>query len=168
SAGRHEGRSRRESIRGGSGRHSRLCGGRQEAGTHRYGPKDGELQLGRGWVDAVYYRRQLSLPDPDEDKGERMVRAFLGLLVAAASVSGERVYIGTSGKGIYLADFDEKSGKLSAPEIVSDTAAPSYLTIHEGHLYAVNEVKDGAVSSFTIDRSSGKLTPLNSVSVKSA
>ncbi|HEV1287039.1 MAG TPA: lactonase family protein [Bryobacteraceae bacterium] len=97
-----------------------------------------------------------------------MVRVFSIILMVAASLSAEHVYIGTSGKGIYLADFDTKSGKLSAPAMVSDTAAPSYLTIHEGHLYAVNEVNDGAVSSFTIDRSSGKLTPLNSMSVKSA
>lgn len=97
-----------------------------------------------------------------------MVRVFPTILMVAASLSAEHVYIGTSGKGIYLADFDTKSGKLSAPAMVSDTAAPSYLTIHEGHLYAVNEVNDGAVSSFTIDRSSGKLTPLNSMSVKSA
>jgi 6-phosphogluconolactonase len=89
-------------------------------------------------------------------------------MIVAAGLFAEHVYIGTSGKGIYLADFDTKSGKLSAPEMVSDTAAPSYLTIHEGRLYSVNEVKDGAVSSFTIDRSSGKLTPLNSMSVKSA
>jgi len=88
--------------------------------------------------------------------------------IAAVSMCAEHVYIGTSGKGIYLADFDTKSGKLSEPSVVSDTAAPSYLTI-EGHfLYAVNEVKDGAVSSFTIDHASGKLTPLNTMSVKSA
>ena len=97
-----------------------------------------------------------------------MVRRFLIFLIAAGALSAEHVYIGTSGKGIYLADFDTKTGKLSAPSMVSDTAAPSYLTI-EGHfLYAVNEVKDGAVSSFTIDHSSGKLAPLNSMSVKSA
>ncbi len=97
-----------------------------------------------------------------------MLRRFLAFLIAAASLSAEHVYIGTSGKGIYLADFDTKTGKLSAPSMVSDTAAPSYLTIHESRLYAVNEVRDGTVSSFTIDRSTGKLTPLNSMSVKSA
>ena len=97
-----------------------------------------------------------------------MVKRFSLILMTAASLFAEHVYIGTSAKGIYLADFDAKTGKLSAPQMVSDTAAPSYLTIQEGHLYAVNEVKDGAVSSFNIDRSSGKLTPLNSMSVKSA
>ncbi|HVP00670.1 MAG TPA: lactonase family protein [Bryobacteraceae bacterium] len=99
-----------------------------------------------------------------------MGRAFLGLLIAAASLFGEHVYIGTSGKGIYLAEFDSKSGKLSTPEMVSDTAAPSYLTVHPDgkHLYAVNEVKDGSVTGFTMDHGSGKLSPVNTMSVQSA
>jgi 6-phosphogluconolactonase len=99
-----------------------------------------------------------------------MVRGFLAFLIAAASLSAEHIYIGTSGKGIYLADFDAKTGKLGAPAIVSDAVAPSYITIHPDgrYLYAVNEVKDGAVSAFAIDSGSGKLTPINSASVKSA
>ena len=99
-----------------------------------------------------------------------MIRAFLALLVAAASVYGEHVYIGSSGKGIYLADFDAKSGKLSAPALVADTPSPSYLTIHPDgrYLYAVNETDQGSVTGFAMDRSSGKLTPVNTMSVKSA
>lgn len=99
-----------------------------------------------------------------------MVRTFVALLLAAASLFGEHVYIGTAGKGIYLAEFDPKSGKLSAPELVSDAEAPSYLTIHPDgkHLYAVNEVKEGSVTAFSIDHGSGKLSPLNTMSVKSS
>jgi 6-phosphogluconolactonase len=103
-----------------------------------------------------------------------MVRRFLSFLIAAsftiAALCAEHVYIGTSGKGIYVADFDSKTGKLGAPSIVSDAQAPSYIAIHPDgrYLYAVNEVKDGALSSFSIDASSGKLTPINSVSVKSS
>jgi 6-phosphogluconolactonase len=97
-----------------------------------------------------------------------MVRAFLAFLLAAGSLFAEHVYIGSSAKGIYLADFDAKTGKLSAPALVSDAAAPSYLTIHDGRVYAVNEVEKGMVTAFTIDHSSGKLTELNSASVKSA
>lgn len=99
----------------------------------------------------------------------RSILLFLFTVVCAtASLFAEHVYIGTAQKGIYLADFDAKTGKLSAPAIVSDTAAPSYLTIHDGrYLYAVNEVDAGTVTGFTIDHSSGKLTPINTVSVKS-
>jgi len=98
-----------------------------------------------------------------------MVTRFL-LLALAVSMYGEHVYIGTSVKGIYLADFDSKTGKLSAPSEVSDTAAPSYLTIHPDgkYLYAVNEAREGSVTAFSIENGSGKLTQINSVSVKSA
>jgi len=93
---------------------------------------------------------------------------FLSFLIAAGSLWAEHVYIGTSGKGIYVADFDSKTGKLGTPSIASDTAAPSYLAIHPDgrYLYAVNEVDQGTVSAFAID--AGKLTPINSSSVKSA
>ena len=80
-----------------------------------------------------------------------MVRRVLSLLIAAGGLFAEHVYIGTSGKGIYVADFDSKTGKLGAPSIVSDAEAPSYLAIDGRYLYAVNEVKDGALSSFSID-----------------
>jgi 6-phosphogluconolactonase len=98
-----------------------------------------------------------------------MVRRFLTLLVATVSLHAEHVYIGTSGKGIYVADFDSKTGKLGAPTLAADAEAPSYLAIHPDgkHLYAVNEVQDGKLSSFAID-AGGKLTPINSVSVKSS
>jgi 6-phosphogluconolactonase len=96
-----------------------------------------------------------------------MVRASL-FLFTIGSLFAEHVYIGTSGKGIYLADFDAKSGKLSAPSKIDDADAPSYLTVNDGRLYAANEVKDGAVSAFSIDHSSGKLSLLNKMSVKSA
>ncbi len=99
-----------------------------------------------------------------------MVRAFFAILIAAATLSAEHVYIGTAEKGIYVADFDAKSGKLSAPIIVSDTIAPSYLAIHPDgkYLYAVNEVDKGTVTGFSIESGSGKLTEVNSMSVGSA
>jgi 6-phosphogluconolactonase len=97
-----------------------------------------------------------------------MVRGFLTIVMAAATLSAQHVFIGTAEKGIYLASFDAKSGKLSAPALVSDTAAPSYLAIEGKYLYAVNEVDKGTVSGFSIDGGSGKLTPINTASVKSA
>src|SRR5579864_1254643 len=97
-----------------------------------------------------------------------MVKRFLSLSIMAGSLFAEHVYIGTSTKGIYVADFDSKTGKLGAPSIVSDAEAPSYLAVDGRYLYAVNEVKNGALSSFSMDSGSGKLTPINSVSVKSS
>src|SRR5438105_3439352 len=101
-----------------------------------------------------------------------MVRALSALLGAAGVLSAQsfHVYIGSSGKGIYQSEFDAKSGTLTAASLAADTAAPSFLTIHSNgrFLYAVNEVADGRVSGFTIEHGSGKLTPINSASVKSS
>ena len=99
-----------------------------------------------------------------------MLRVFLAVLIAAATLSAEHIYIGSTRKGIYLADFDAKSGKLSQPTLVSDTAAPGYFAIHPDgkHLYAANELDKGTVTAFEIDRASGKLKEINSASVKSA
>ena len=92
----------------------------------------------------------------------------------AAAAPGEYyVYFGTytgkKSKGIYAARFDTVTGKLTSPELVAETISPSFLAAHPkgGFLYAVNEVERyggksaGAVSSFSIDRVTGKLTPLN-------
>jgi 6-phosphogluconolactonase len=85
-------------------------------------------------------------------------------------------YIGTytekSSKGIYAFRLDAATGKLTPLGLAAESVSPSYLAIHPNHqfLYAVNEVgnfggqKAGAVSAFSIDRSTGKITFLNQVS----
>jgi len=84
-----------------------------------------------------------------------------------------RVYIGTytnkTSKGIYLLTLDLANGALSAPELVAETASPSFVAVgpHKKYLYACNEVgdfggkKSGAVSAYAIDPQTGKLTFLN-------
>lgn len=96
---------------------------------------------------------------------------------AGKSAGGEfLVYFGTytrgNSKGIYVSRFDASSGKLSAPELAAETPNPSFLAVHPSRrlLYAVSEIgnyegrKTGAVSAFSIDAASGKLTFLNRVS----
>jgi 6-phosphogluconolactonase len=81
-------------------------------------------------------------------------------------------YTGKNSKGIYAFQFDASTGKLTPLGLAVETVSPSYLAIHPNHqfLYAVNEMGDfggqkaGAVSSFSIDRGTGKLTFLNKVS----
>jgi len=101
----------------------------------------------------------------------------VGLLPPAMSMPAAPapllVYIGTySGphsKGIYLSRFDRETGKLSAPELAVETKSPSFLAVHPNRrfLYAVGEIdtfegkKAGAVSAFSLDRSTGKLALLN-------
>ncbi len=90
------------------------------------------------------------------------------------------VYIGTYTKGdsegIHAYRFDAASGRLSSLGAVAKIREPSFLAIHPNSrfLYAVSEIDDfdadksGSVSAFEIDRESGSLTPLNTVSSKGA
>lgn len=83
------------------------------------------------------------------------------------------VYVGTyargGGQGIYLCLLDRLTGSLEPLGVVAEVENPSYLAIDAGRrrLYAVNEVLEwegrpgGGVSAYTIERSSGHLSPLN-------
>jgi 6-phosphogluconolactonase len=101
---------------------------------------------------------------------------FAGLLLLWSSVgfAGEFLvyfgtYTGAKSKGIYVSRFDPATGRLSAPELAAETRNPSFLAVHPGghFLYAVGEVNSaggkpgGIVSAFSLDRQTGKLTPLN-------
>ncbi|HUI75837.1 MAG TPA: lactonase family protein [Candidatus Acidoferrum sp.] len=87
------------------------------------------------------------------------------------------VYVGTytektQSKGIYEYRFDAASGSISSAGVAAETVNPSFLAVHPSgkYLYAVNEAaitdgdKHGAVSAFSIDPQTGKLTLLNQVS----
>ncbi|MGC1371310.1 MAG: lactonase family protein [Candidatus Sulfotelmatobacter sp.] len=96
---------------------------------------------------------------------------------AAKQNSKYYAYIGTytqegsDSKGIYAYRFDSSSQQLTPIGLAAQTINPSFLAVHPNQrfLYAVNEVsnyqgkKSGAVSAFSIDRASGKLTLLNQV-----
>ena len=78
------------------------------------------------------------------------------------------VLLGTdTGKGVYRAAWNAATGSLGPVQLASETARPSYLAKHPTLpvVYAVNaESGEGAaVSSFTLDRASGGLAPLNKV-----
>jgi 6-phosphogluconolactonase len=83
------------------------------------------------------------------------------------------VYIGTrasaKGKGIYMCRLNTATGTLTSPEVAVETTDPAFLAILPNHrfLYAVREsggfegTPNGAVSAFTIDPTTGRLTLLN-------
>lgn len=82
------------------------------------------------------------------------------------------VYVGTytmgSSEGIYICDFDGKTGNLTIKHTVK-AENPSFLAIDRNHqfLYAVNETNHfcgkpgGGVSAYSIQRDSGNIVLLN-------
>jgi 6-phosphogluconolactonase len=100
--------------------------------------------------------------------------------VAAASPASKEkyfVYVGTytaegsSSKGIYAYRYDPSASTLTPIGLVAESTNPSFLAVHPNHrfLYAVNETgdykgqKSGAITAFSIDHRTGKLTQLNQV-----
>src|SRR5579859_1777858 len=80
-------------------------------------------------------------------------------------------YTGPLSKGVYSYRFDSSSGDLEPMGLAAEVINPSWVTIHPSHkfLYAVSELGNdgkvnGAVTAFAIDRQTGALTRLNSVS----
>jgi 6-phosphogluconolactonase len=79
-------------------------------------------------------------------------------------------YTGAKSKGIYVARFDDLTGKLSAAELAVETKSPSFLALHPngrvlyaaGEATTVGETRQGAVTAFTIEARTGQLTVLNS------
>src|SRR6185437_16325749 len=111
------------------------------------------------------------------------VMKALALLAFAFTpmLSAQIVYVGAytnpgGAKGINAFRFDASTGKLTSLGLMAETTSPSFLAIAPNgkFLYAVNETdtfqgqKGGAVSAFSIDRSTGKLTFLNQVASKGA
>jgi 6-phosphogluconolactonase len=104
-------------------------------------------------------------------KSLRHFALALLLMAPAAWAAGGQffVYIGsyTNGgksKGIQLFKFDSGTGQLTPAGLAAEAVNPSYVNFHPNgkYLYAVSEAgRAGAVSAFSIDRATGKLTLLN-------
>jgi 6-phosphogluconolactonase len=99
---------------------------------------------------------------------------------AAAAGKNYLLYVGTytkgESKGIYVFRYSSASGETMPLGLAAETVNPSFLTIdsHGKFLYAVNEVSDhkgaasGAVTAFSIDHTSGKLSRLNEIASRGA
>lgn len=81
-----------------------------------------------------------------------------------------------NGQGIYLFQIDPSNGNLSRREVIPNGSNPSCLALDPSatHLYSANETTtfegapSGSVSAYSIDRSTGHLTLLNTVSSQGA
>ncbi|NEU68735.1 lactonase family protein [Spirosoma agri] len=104
----------------------------------------------------------------------KVVRCFLGAMlglsaVAQAQSGKEIMYVGTyslrGSEGIYVFEFDRKAGTMQQLQAVSNAKSPSFLALHPSgnYLYSVNEGADklGGVSSYSVDKATGKLQFMN-------
>lgn len=68
-------------------------------------------------------------------------------------------------EGIYTYLLDSESASLEHVDTTDAGPNPSFLAVHPNgeHLYAVNEIDDGAVTALSIDRDSGESSELNRV-----
>jgi 6-phosphogluconolactonase len=114
-----------------------------------------------------------------------LVPLLLDSIVHGADNVSKREYIAYIGtytgkqsksKGIYAFRFDASTGKLTPLGLAAEGNSPSFLAIHPNRrfLYSANETNNfggqptGAISAFSIDRNTGKLTFLNEVSSRGA
>src|SRR5712664_4587893 len=120
--------------------------------------------------------------------GVKLLLLSAPLFLSSAAAAPKRlqnkpylVFVGTytnktASKGIYAYRFDPGIGKLSPLGVAAESEDPSFLAVHASgkYLYAVNEIdhfgaqRSGAVSAFSIDHKTGKLTLLNQAATRGA
>ena len=79
-------------------------------------------------------------------------------LTAHAAVPRMRLLIGTgtaspsTSKGIYVADWNPKTGELGAPTLLADLESPTWLALapRAPRLYALSEIKAGKATAFDL------------------
>jgi len=96
------------------------------------------------------------------------ILAYVGTYSSPQGPEGSKGY----GQGIYLFEMNPDTGALAQSGLFADDSNPSWLAFDPSrtHLYAANEIgnfegtKSGSVSAYSIDRATGHLTRLNTVS----
>ncbi len=102
----------------------------------------------------------------------RSILAYVGTYSSPQGPEGSK----GNGQGIYQFQMNPSTGTLLQRELFANDSNPSWLAFDPSrtHLYAANETgtfqgtNSGSVSAFSIDRSSGRLTLLNTVSSRGA
>ncbi len=110
-----------------------------------------------------------------------LVLSCFVFLTCIARITAQRppdywVYIGSytntgAAKGIYVSEFDSKSGSLSAPRLVAESVSPNQVWVAPNgrYLYAANwqgsadPVPANTITAYAIDTRTGALTFLNQV-----
>ena len=118
-------------------------------------------------VPALAQARQSS-----QDSARHPIFAYVGSYSLPQGPDGS---IGR-GQGIYLFEMNPATGALVQREVIRRDTNPSFMAFDSSrkHLYSVNWISNyqgansGSVSAYTIDRASGHLTLLNTVSSEGA
>src|SRR5436305_5060606 len=108
-----------------------------------------------------------ALPSPAQ-----RIMAYVGTYSSPEGPEGSR----GNGKGIYIFELNRANGHLSEREIIPNGLNPSCLALDpsQTHLYTANETStfeggaSGSVSAYSIDRATGHLRSLNTVSSQGA
>ncbi len=68
--------------------------------------------------------------------------------------------------GIYVYDFNSQTGDFMLKSKIAGVENPSYLTISRDgqHVYAASEVKEGTISAFSLNPTTGDIIFINRVS----
>lgn len=106
------------------------------------------------------------------DRESQPVLAYVGTYSALRGPEGA---VGR-GRGIYLLEMNPATGALLQRDLVLNDANPSWLALDPSRtrLYSANEISDyrgtasGSVSAYSIERPTGRLTLLNTVSSEGA
>jgi len=107
-----------------------------------------------------------------ENSMHNSILAYVGTYSSPQGPEGSKGY----GQGIYLFRMNPATGALVQSSLFADDSNPSWLAFDPSrtHLYAANEAgnfegaNSGSVSAFSIDRTNGHLTRLNTVSSRGA
>jgi 6-phosphogluconolactonase len=113
-----------------------------------------------------------ALPGQMNGPSNRPLLAYVGTYSSPQGPEGSR----GNGQGIHLFQIDPSNGNLSLREVIPNGSNPSCLALDPSktHLYSANETStfeganSGSVSAYLIDRSTGHLTLLNTVSSQGA
>ncbi len=108
------------------------------------------------------------LPKP----GPRRILALVGTYSSPQGPEGSK----GRGQGIYVLEMNPASGALTQREVIPNDANPACLALtpSRAHLFCANEVSNygggssGSVSGYTVDRATGHLTFINTVSSEGA
>ncbi|HZP01644.1 MAG TPA: lactonase family protein [Terriglobia bacterium] len=121
---------------------------------------------------AVARAAAFAAPTNQAASAKGRILAYVGTYSSPQGPEGS----GGNGKGIYLFEMNPRTGALAMRGLYSDSSNPSWLAFDPSrtHLYAANEIANfddthaGSVSAFSIDRSTGDLKLLNTVSSRGA